>query len=137
MFQAVIIPLFFIFSFFWGPEQSVVVMLRKVIRYCTLLSWRKQNTGIISKYVLINHKRAHCVYYIIRKYMESKLVSIAINALQFTTLQQLLYDNSCFLQKDKGMTAVGIMQLGKKLCILDTYTATTTVLIIARLHYTC
>ena len=69
--------------------------------------------------------------------MESKLVSsIAINALQFTTLQQLLYDNSCFLQKeDKGMTAVGIMQLGKKLCILDTYTAT--VLIIARLHYTC
>ena len=53
--------------------------------------------------------------------MESKLVSsIAINALQFTTLQQLLYDNSCFLQKDKGMTAVGIMQLGKKLCILDT-----------------
>ena len=71
--------------------------------------------------------------------MESKLVSsIAINALQFTTLQQLLYDNSCFLQKDKGMTAVGIMQLGKKLCILYTYTAaTTTVLIIARLHYTC
>ena len=108
-------------------------MLRKVIRYCTLLSWRKQNTGIISKYVLINHREAH---YIIRKYMESKLVSsIAINALQFTTLQQLLYDNSCFLQKDKGMTAVGIMQLGKKLCILDTYTAT--VLIIARLHYTC
>ena len=108
-------------------------MLRKVIRYCTLLSWGKQNTGIISKYVLINHREAH---YIIRKYMESKLVSsIAINALQFTTLQQLLYDNSCFLQKeDKGMTAVGIMQLGKKLCILDTYT--TTVLIIARLHYT-
>ena len=71
--------------------------------------------------------------------MESKLVSsIAINALQFTTLQQLLYDNSCFLQRNKGMTAVGIMQLGKKLCILDTYTATTTtVLIIARLHYTC
>ena len=93
-------------------------MLRKVIRYSTLLSWRKQNTGIISKYVLINHREAH---YIIRKYMESKLVSsIAINALQFTTLQQLLYDNSCFLQKDKGMTAVGIMQLGKKLCILDT-----------------
>ena len=25
-----------------------------------------------------------------------ELVSIAINALQFTTLQQLLYDNSCF-----------------------------------------
>ena len=70
--------------------------------------------------------------------MESKLVSsIAINALQFTTLQQLLYDNSCFLQRNKGMTAVGIMQLGKKLCILDTYTTTTTVLIIARLHYTC
>ena len=66
--------------------------------------------------------------------MESKLVSIAINALQFTTLQQLLYDNSCFLQRNKGMTAVGIMQLGKKLCILDTYT--TTVLIIARLDYT-
>ena len=62
--------------------------------------------------------------------MESKLVSIAINALQFTTLQQLLYDNSCFLQKDKGMTAVGIMQLGKKLCILDTYTATTTTVLI-------
>ena len=48
-----------------------------------------------------------------------ELVSIAINALQFTTLQQLLYDNSCFFAKRyKDMTAaVYYYAVGKKLCI--------------------